>query len=341
VKLDDVCSSFRAEEFPAVGVFDHPERSSVMTARSVIAAAVADDSFLVDCLRRELSLLESETRRDGLVPFFVIPDLGIRLAFGYWPPGGTPGPHEHTAWTITAVCRNMLEVVTFDRGASYRGRRLVIKNRFHAPAGRSGFIYDPSIHQPINTTSDWALSLHVSSPRDGEALHDFDQPLDALVAARKPAPAAGNHPYGAVVAARRQYTAVHQLARVLAEMHHPEADELLAQCAQLGPARTRNLVDRHTGRTRPNVQWILERVHPDLVLSHRQQGDLLALCVETPAGGTADALTMSNVAREAIIFAAAMERFDIRALPGKISNPERAEIAEALESSGLFRRINP
>jgi hypothetical protein len=340
VKLDDVCSSFRAEEFPSAGVVDHPERTSVMTARSAIAAAVNDDTFLVDCMRRELSLLERETDRDGLVPFLVMPGLGIRFAFGYWPPGGTPGPHEHTAWTITAVCRNMLEVVTFDREASYRDQRLVIKNRFHAPAGRSGFIYDPSIHQPINTTNDWALSLHVSSPRDGEVLHDCDRRLEALNPLRKSPVAIGDHPYGAVMATRRRYTAVHQLARVLAGMRHPGASALLAECARLGSTQTRKLVDRQARYGRPDAQSTLERIHPDLVLGHRSQGDSTTLCVETPHG-VAEAITISNLAQEAIIFATTMERFDVRALPGKLSDAERTEIAEALENAGLFRRIDP
>jgi hypothetical protein len=86
------------------------------------------------------------------------PNVSRPNAFGYWLLGGTPGPRKHTAWTITAVCRNELEVIT--RQESYRRRKLVQKNRFEAPAGRVGYIHEPSIHQPRNISSEWSLSLH-------------------------------------------------------------------------------------------------------------------------------------------------------------------------------------
>ena len=42
-----------------------------------------------------------------------------------------------------------------------------------------GYIYDPSIHSPKNVTNEWILSLHVSSPRDGEPPLDLEAPLPA------------------------------------------------------------------------------------------------------------------------------------------------------------------
>ena len=133
-----------------------------------VADAVLDDEFLLDCMSRELELIERKVPRRESVPFFTTPDTGITFAFRYWAPGSNAGAHEHTAWTITAVCRNKLSVRTFDSESSYRNQALVPKNVFDAPAGRTGFIYEPCIHDPRNPTGRWSMSLHVTSPRDGE-----------------------------------------------------------------------------------------------------------------------------------------------------------------------------
>jgi hypothetical protein len=63
-------------------------------------------------------------------------------------------------------------VLTFDRQESYRQNTLVPKNRFEAPAGKTGFIYEPCLHEPRNV-SGVVLSLHVISPRDGERPDDY------------------------------------------------------------------------------------------------------------------------------------------------------------------------
>src|SRR5436305_1657872 len=106
--LDDLCGVFESLPFPDLGVDAHPERNAVLEARAAVGTAVADGEFLADCLSRELHRLEAGQFGAGLPPFFVLPGRGVQFSFGYWPPGGTPGPHEHTAWTITAVCWNEL-----------------------------------------------------------------------------------------------------------------------------------------------------------------------------------------------------------------------------------------
>jgi len=136
MKLDDLCARFEPGEFPTAHAREHPDRQSVLAAREAVTVAVRDDEFLVDCLSHELDTLEQRVPRSGLVPFYTLAPLGIRFAFGYWPPGRSTGAHEHTAWTITAVCRNRLEVQTFDREESMRRQTLVPKNCFDAAAGR-------------------------------------------------------------------------------------------------------------------------------------------------------------------------------------------------------------
>jgi hypothetical protein len=340
MKLDQLCQTFEDLQLPAFGSQAHPERDAILRARAAVGIAVVDDEFLADCLSWELRLLEDNRPRRGLVPFFTLPGSGVRFAFGYWPPGATPGPHEHTAWTITAVCRNELEVLTYDRAESYQRRELVPKNHFSAPAGRVGFIYEPCIHEPKNTSRDWSLSLHISSPRDGEQLCDYEEPLAALA---KPGSSLVeyDHPYMSVIAARQRQRTVHQLACIIAAMDVSRTSELLAHCYRLASSATRNWIDQMAPGSvekTTGAPWVLARTHTGLALRPRVRGDMWALEVETP-GGPIDEMIISDEARAAIDFVSREPVFDVRALPGHLSAEEQSAIAQALEESGLFVRV--
>lgn len=343
MKLGDLCEVFGDSQFPKTGEREHPELRSVLEVRAAVTSAVIDDDFLADCIALELDLLESDTPRRGLVPFFTVPGLGIQFAFGYWHPGGTPGPHEHTAWTITAVCRNRLEVVTYDREASYRRHDLVLKHHFDAPAGRVGYIYEPCIHQPTNTSDDWSLSLHVTSPRDGEpAEDDYGILPDASVRSR--VSASDNHPYRHVIRARQRHNYIRELVRVLKAIDRPGVAQLLERCRAHASPATRRMIDdlqrsshqRSQGR-RP---WLLTRVHEDLGLSYRNDGDTVALFVET-VNGPQEELAISALARDAIAFATKTASFEVDSLPGNLMPGERSAVAEALEDTGLFKMVEP
>jgi hypothetical protein len=318
----------------------HPDRALIAAARSSVEAAVIDDEFLADCIALELKLIESNRPRWGLVPFFTMPDLGIRFAFGYWAPGNSAGAHEHTAWTITAVCRNELEVLTYNREESYRKQELVPKNRFHATAGRVGFIFEPCIHAPRNISGDWSLSFHVTSPRDGERPDDYRGHLPALESRRGLAEV--GHPYASVVAARRRNRYVHQLARIVVAMNVPQAPDLLDRCSALGCGTTRHFIDRMASRSQRRgaleARELLVRTHDNLIMSHRSDGDMVALQVETPQGPVEE-FAIDDVAREAVAFVARESMFEVRAIPGNLSDEERIAIAETLEETGLFSRI--
>jgi len=342
MKLQDICEVFATLPFPALGDRAHPEKSSVQAAVARVAEAVVNDEFLADCIAWELRLLESDRPRRGLVPFFTLPSRGLRFAFGYWPPGGTPGPHEHTAWTITAVCRNELEVLTYDRVESYRRRQLVPKNQFHATSGKTGYIYDPCIHEPKNVTGDWSLSLHIISPRDGEQLDDSYPPLpDLCFPASVPADE-DKHPFSHVIRARQRETGVRQLARILAAMVVPQAPELLETCFNLGSTGTRRRIARMAPRPiqsdSAKSPWVLARTHKDLVLRSRRDGGAVCLDVETSTGPV-EQLAINDLAREAIDFVAKEPRFNVDALPGTLSEEEREVIGETLEETGLFYRV--
>ena len=341
MKLDDLCETFHTLRFPRAGVAAHPDRESVLGARARVGSAVADDVFLADCIAGELRLIERGSLRRGLTPFFTVPDLGIHLALGYWSAGMKPGAQEHTAWTITAVCRNTLEVLTYDREACYRTGALVPKNHFHAPAGKVGFIYEPCIHEPRNLSEEWSLSLHVISPRDGERPADHPDPLPFLDTVAV-VPKEDAHPFTRVMVARQRDRYVHQLARILMTMDVADARAPLEMCFDMASSATRRMI-AESGRVpvprEAESGWRLRRTHTDLVLGCRRRGDMVALDVETPLGPR-QAFVTGDVAREAIAFVTRESMFDVEALPGPFSREDRAALAEALEQTGVFTRAS-
>jgi hypothetical protein len=337
MKLDDLCAFLDGTDFPTAEAREHPEREAVVSARGAVTRAVRDDEFLTDCMARELDMLERPLPRGGLIPFFTLPASGIRLAFGYWPPGRIAGAHEHTAWTITAVCRNQLVVQTFDREKSYRHQELVPKNTFDAPAGRVGFIYEPCIHAPRNPTNGWSLSLHVTSPRDGEKI-DADLCLPVLDDWRARLSVNYDNPYAWVEFARYQQVRIHQVGRFLAGTNAPGAEDLLARCRRLGGTATRRYVDglSRVGPEKRSTAMTMTLPHRDLTLSCRDFDDGVALGIDTP-NGWVEQVRMARLARDALNFCASRVTFDVDEIPGRLTSAERRAIAGALVETGTFR----
>jgi len=347
VRLEDFCAGLEGMPFPNAAETATPDRESVLQVRAALAAAVADDEFLAGCMLPELELVERTARpRRGLPPFLTLPRTGIRLALAYWPPGGSIGAHEHTAWTVTTVCRNQLQVVTFDRAESYRRRSLVPKNCFDAPAGRVGYIYEPCIHEPKNPSGEWSLSLHIVSPQDGKPAADQPEPLPGLGRADGSPPAQVTYPpaYAALLLARQRMALIEQLSRILAPMKVALAAEALGKCYGLGSTATQQFIEHaapHAVRERERArQWHLAKVHGDLMLSHQSGEQGTSLMVETP-NGRRETLTVNAVARDAIVYATENDLFDVRALPGRMNEEERLALAMALEGTGVFRRVAP
>jgi hypothetical protein len=338
VRLEDVCERILALEFPADEDDAHPPRDAVVGVRVILREALATDELLVDCIAHELRLLEHVRQRSGLMPFFTIPKLGVHFAFGYWAPGQAPGPHEHTAWTVTAVCRNQLEVVTYDHPESYRRRELVQKNRFTARAHEVGFIYEPAIHAPRNTSADWSLSFHVTSPRDGEPVGGVE-PLLPRPGSSGDGPAS-DHPYVRALKARERQRKANLLAWTLLSTQLPQRLELLVACFRIASSSARRMMadampEQFSAGASPRL---LVRADRDLQLQLRPAGRGWGLFVDTPRGA-ARVLVVNDLAREAIAFAAMRPSFDVRELPGQLSEEERTVIADMLEETGTFHRV--
>lgn len=341
MRVDDLCARLEALAFPTAEGAEPPERDAVQSARVAVAEAVDDDEFLLDCLARELERVAQGVPRWGLSPFHTLDSLGVRFALGYWRPMSRAGAHEHTAWTITAVCRNELRVQTYDRDASYREGRLVEKNLFDAPAGRAGFIYEPSLHNPGNPTGRWSLSLHLSSPHDGRPAGDYDVAcLPSLIdrrTRRRPAP---DDPYRRVLETRQRDVVVGQIAGHVLSMRDHGADVLLGRCAELGPSRLGRLVARRgpasPGPGKGGHGSVLVRTDDRLDLTCRDVDGGVTLGSET-SHGWVEELTMAAPARAALRACARERTLRVAELPGPLDAGERRAIAEALEETGLYR----
>ena len=345
MRLDDLSGMLEELPFPDASDSTLPERDTVLRVRAALADYVLDDAVLADCIADELKLIESTaSQRRGLVPFLSLPRTGINLAFAYWRPRGSFGPHEHTAWTVTTVCRNQLQVVTFDREQSYRQRSLVEKNCFDAPAGRVGYIYEPCIHEPKNVSDDWSLSLHIFSPHDGMQAPDQPDPLPEIGRADGSPRRAVEQPagYAALLLARQRMVQIAQLSRILAAMRAPHASRLLSECHRLGSPTTQAFIagtaPHAVPQDEPSRPWLLAKIHADLTLDVRRNGDSTALMVETPAGWW-EALRVNAMGHEAVVYATTHPQFDPDALPGEMQPEERLALAAALEGSGAFRRL--
>jgi hypothetical protein len=340
MRIEALCEVFEREAFPLRDLDFVPERSSVQAARSEVGKAVIDDEFLADCIALELVRLREGRMGRGLVPFFTMPRTGIRFALGYWPPGVSSGPHEHTAWTITAVCRNQLDVLTFDRPESYKTRTLVPKNRFHAEAGQVGYIYEPCIHDAKNISQDWSLSLHVISPWDGRPAGDFE---DCLPLSQPPSDLDPSHPYATVISHRHRQTFVSALAHTLASMKTDAACNLLGECFAMATTPTRRWLTglgiNGSHEQRPLAPTTFQKTEPALTLHGRDEGDMIALHVET-GRGLVEELAVGIKARAALEFILRENRFAVGTLPGNLTVDEQNVLAEALEEVGLFVRLN-
>jgi len=180
----------RQLELPGVAERARPEHDQVRAIATRLGGALNDCGFVLDCIALELASLDRQSPSGQLIPFFVLPESGVRLAFGYWPPGHAAIPHEHNDWTVTAVFHNRLEVETFDFEVARTERRLQQRHRFAAQRGAAGHIYLPCIHAPRNPSADWSLSLHVLGPHDEPRLCREVGPIPGLLGS-EPARATG------------------------------------------------------------------------------------------------------------------------------------------------------
>lgn len=345
MRLEEYSGLLERMPLPAADQTGDPDQQTLIKVRALVSDVIGDREFLTDCIERELRLIEKMSCvRRGFVPFATLPRTGIHLAFGYWPPASSVAPHEHTAWAVTGVFRNQLQVVTFDREETYRRGELVGKNCFEAPAGKVGYIYGPCIHQPKNVSSQWSLSFHVISPRDGQYPDGPPDLVSGMAAAdgilSTGTISRGMHP--AVMLARQQMAYLEQLTKALLSMKVGRCQEVLRSLYAIGPSKVRVLIEDELPTTVPPEthlrDWTLEKAHEALSLTCNRTDDGICLVADSGAGYQ-EVLRVNEIGREALGIVARHPLFAVDDLPGNLRQEDRATLAMALENSGYFRRV--
>jgi hypothetical protein len=223
-----------------------PPRDNVRAVQNMLAGALTDEEFYLDCIDKEI---ESNLRRTADAPrqpLFRMPDLGIKVHMFYWYPHRTIAAHEHTAWTVTAVFYNRLQVTTYDWDYAVRERKLQQKNQFEATQAKAGHIYEPCIHNPGNATDIVTTSLHIFNNADMPCL-EMDGPVEGIGDTNAVLPE--DPMERAATVAEWSQRQLRVMARVLSQFRSQRAMFQLGRIARNGDARTAEVVQR--------VRWLI------------------------------------------------------------------------------------
>ena len=311
------------------------DNQGLRAARDLVRVAVTDPEVLCECAELELQLLRSKSDAPNLVPFIRVPTIRAGLAFGYWPPFGATGPHEHTAWTITAVIRNQLDVLVYDWDKSYDCAALVESQVFNAVSPDVGYICSPTIHDVRNSTSNWSLALHILSDHDGQRPANYPKSILGGLS-EKP----GDDPYRSVDSARMRRARVVQMAEVLgSSVADPAAFGEWFEEFMVGTTSARISTLLRLGKTPDAPLRRLRRIHPDLRLSVDRVGPQVRLWAYSQHGAHAQIDVTEDFA-DPLMFIAEQSEFDVESLPGNLTISERQAFARALEDSCLFEALN-
>lgn len=303
-------------------------------ARDLARVAVSDPQVLCECAELELQLLRSKGDGPNLVPFICNPSIRAGLAFGYWSPFGATGPHEHTAWTITALIRNKLDVFVYDWATSYESGALVESRIVNTVSPDVGYICSPTIHDVRNNTSRWSLALHFLSDHDGERPVNYPKSIF-----RSLSKTVGDDPYRSVSSARMRRAKAVLMAEVLqGSVANPAIfgewfDEFMVGATS---ARISTLLRLDKAPDVPLRR--LRRIHPDLRLSVDQVGPRVRLWAYSDHGAHAQIDVTAEFA-DPLFFVVEQLEFDVESLPGNLSIAERQALARALEDSCLFETL--
>ena len=159
--------------------------------------------------RGAASIRSTRCRNSASSSLSAIGPRGAARALTSTPRGRSP-PSAETSWK----CGRSIA-----RSPSVRARSCR-RTVFGAEAGKVGFVYEPCIHDPRNPTDRWSLSLHVSSPRDGERL-DQEACLPALEEWRARRSMDDDDPCASVQRARYRHILIEQIARFVAGIDVP------------------------------------------------------------------------------------------------------------------------
>jgi predicted metal-dependent enzyme (double-stranded beta helix superfamily) len=249
MRFTDLISLLRARDLDDQGAHGRrPPRDHVREVQHALTAMLADEDFYLDCVELELAAVLRRTPERPAAPMFRMRDRAHHVRMFYWWPGKAAPPHEHTAWTVTAVFYNALEVTTFDFDVAYRERRLERKHVFAAEQGAAGHIFDRCIHFPANRGAKLAASIHIFNATDEPRIE------------REVGPIAGmGSPTGRFVRGPDETERLHAikqrqmraLAQMVGQFRSERAQQILRVIASSGDQLTQSMADR--------IAWSISR----------------------------------------------------------------------------------
>lgn len=249
MKFMDLVGLLRSLDLADRGVHGRrPPRDNVRTVQDGLTAMLADEDFYLDCIDLEAETAAGATPERPAAPFYRLDDLDLQFRMFYWWPGKAAPPHEHTAWTVTAVFYHTLEVTTFDWDVAFHEQRLTPRNRFTGVQGMAGHIYDRCIHRPANLTEKLATSIHIFNAADKPRIEREVGPIAGMA---PPSPAFVRGPNENLRLTTSKQLRLRALANMVGQFRSERARRSLAAIARTGDDLTQAVTDR--------VAWSMSR----------------------------------------------------------------------------------
>jgi predicted metal-dependent enzyme (double-stranded beta helix superfamily) len=249
MRFSDLVSLLRSLDLADRGAHGRrPPRDNVRTVQDALTAMLADEDFYLDCIDLEAETAANATPERPFAPLYRLDDLDLHFRMFYWWPGKAAPPHEHTAWTVTAVFYNTLEVTTFDWDVAFREQRLQPKNRFTGVQSMAGHIYDRCIHRPANLTEKFSTSIHIFNAADQPRIEREVGPIAGM---SPPTTAFVRGPNADARLTALKQLRLRALAHMVGQFRSERARRTLDAIASAGDDLTRTVTDR--------VMWSMSR----------------------------------------------------------------------------------
>jgi predicted metal-dependent enzyme (double-stranded beta helix superfamily) len=166
------------------------EKKTALQVRALTQRALAQESFVMSCAERVVTLIEESKAAWRNPPLYGGPEDRISVRVFYWSPGFQNDPHLHSSWTVTGVLHNCIVAETFRGAASVAEVDLEQSQKYTAQAGMAGYLLPPCVHRLINTSERETATLHVFSAEPRQQAGAEPIPIAAAVtASQQPIPA--------------------------------------------------------------------------------------------------------------------------------------------------------
>lgn len=342
MRFSDLLDTMDGLDLGEPGQATTPPRDNVRAVQNTVARGLETDELRLDLLELDLADLLATfglPEEHGPNGFFHLPARGIHFRLTYWWPGREAGIHEHSAWTVTAVVWNELTIQTYEHALLRDLGRIVPRNTFSARAGAVGHIYEPCIHNPVNTSEHWSVSLHV--------FNDNDRPTFPLAVA---ADDALDEPLTAADFAPAVQRRLRTKLAILETMPSSRAAGLVDRIFRAGDPETKRAAARvMTSFDRERGEALFREVAPEVPISigshlvHAPRLGELRVQTEGPwarllllRGVRQRVLLEADVrAADALLQIAEMRALEVGALPGALSCEDQLALCEALVAMGV------